>query len=126
MSGASGFNNLTADRKLREDERELIRFLLSGKYPTTSLENVLVTSRVRDMQDGGMGSIQFVRPEPQTLGKALVEAQYHDSDGVLVVITINSDKNRELFEVDLWKVDFFPLRRYPRPSDLFSVKTINA
>jgi uncharacterized lipoprotein YehR (DUF1307 family) len=68
----------------------------------------------------------FVRPEPQTLGEVLVEAQYHDSDGVLVVITIYSDKNRELFEVDIWKVDFSPLRRYPSPSDLFSVKTINA
>lgn len=69
------------------------------------------------MQDGGVGSIRFVGSQPP-MGKEVAEAQYLDSDGVLVSIVINTDRNGQLFEVDFWKVDFSPLRRYPRPSDL--------
>ena len=65
-----------------------------------------------------MGSIRFVQPEPRSFGKALVEAQYVDSDGVLVSIAVNADNSGDLFEVDFWKVDFSPLKRYPKPSDL--------
>ena len=28
------------------------------------------------------------------------------------------DEYGELFELDFWKVDFSPLRRYPQPQDL--------
>jgi hypothetical protein len=48
----------------------------------------------------------------------LMEAQYVDSDGVLVSIAVNAARNSDLLEVDFWKVDFSPLRRYPRPSDV--------
>jgi hypothetical protein len=117
MSDVSQFNDSFPSRELRGEEHELIRSLLSGLCATASLENMLTTSRVTDMRDGGMGSIRFVGSEPP-LGKTLVEAQYLDSDGVLVGIVINTDRNGQLFEVDFWKVDFSPLRRYPRPSDL--------
>jgi hypothetical protein len=79
---------------------------------------MLMGSRVADMHDGGMGSIRFVQPEPQPFGKELAEAQYVDSDGVLVSIALNTDIMGRLFELDFWKVDFSPLRRYPEPSDL--------
>ena len=65
-----------------------------------------------------MGSIRFVQTEPRTLRKALMEAEYTDSDGVLVSIVVNVDTHGDLFEVDFWKVDFSPLRRYPSPSDI--------
>lgn len=65
-----------------------------------------------------MGSIRFVQPESGSFGKAFAEAQYLDSDGVLVSIALNTDINGQLFELDFWKVDFSPLIRYPRPSDL--------
>jgi uncharacterized protein DUF6984 len=80
-------------------------------------EKTLATSLVIDMQDGGMGSVRFLGTEPH-LGKTLVEAKYLDADGVLVVIAVNTDVRGRLFELDFWKVDFSPLRRYPRPSDL--------
>ena len=79
---------------------------------------MLVKSRVVDMQDGGMGSIRFVGSEARTFGKVAAEAQYVDSDGVLVLITVNTDKENQLFEVDFWKVDFSPLKRYPKYSEL--------
>jgi hypothetical protein len=37
---------------------------------------------------------------------------------VLVSIAVNSDDRGELYEVDFWKVDFSPLRRYPNATDL--------
>jgi hypothetical protein len=117
MSNASQFTNSGPIRPLREEERELIRSLLRGAS-AQALEDTLPTSSVTDMQDGGMGSIRFVPPEPRSFGEALVEAEYVDSDGVLVSITINTDNKGDLLEVDFWKVDFSPLRRYPKPSDL--------
>lgn len=65
-----------------------------------------------------MGSIRFAGDERRIFGKALAEAQYTDDDGVLVSIAVNADKNGDLLEVDFWKVDFSPLKRYPMPSDL--------
>jgi hypothetical protein len=118
MSDASQFTNSLPVRPLREEERELIRSLLSGVSAKATLEDTLSASRVTGMQDGGMGSIRFVQPEPRSFGKVLVEAQYLDSDGVLVSITVNTDNNGDLFEVDFWKVDFSPLSHYPKPSDI--------
>jgi hypothetical protein len=83
MSDPSHLNDSLPGRALREEERELISSLLPGIY--TSL------SRVMHMQDGGMGGIRFFRSEPRSFGKALAEAQYLDSDGVLVSIVINAD-----------------------------------
>jgi hypothetical protein len=40
--------------------------------------------------------------------------------GALVTIELSIDERNELFEVDFWKADFSPLRRYPRPEDLKS------
>ena len=118
MTDASQFINSLPSRPLRDEERELIRSLLSRLSDQSELEHTLQASRVTDMQDGGMGSIRFVQPERRSFGKTLAEAQYVDSDGVVVSITINADQKGQLFEVDFWKVDFSPLKRYPKPSNL--------
>jgi hypothetical protein len=118
MSDSSELIGSPPPRHLRDQERELIRALLSDVSSEAALEGTLSASRVADMEDGGMGSIRFVQPERRSFGQTLVKAQYADSDGVLVSIAVNLDKNGDLFEVDFWKVDFSPLRRYPKPSDL--------
>ncbi len=46
-------------------------------------------------------------------GKEIGRAEYIDSDDVLVSITINSDDDGDLLELDFWKIDFSPLLRYP-------------
>ena len=102
---------------MREEERELIRFLLS-RTQAVSLDDTLGASPVVDMKDGGMGSIRFVGSEPRIMGKVIAEAEYVDSDGVLVSIPINSNNDDRLFEVDFWKVDFSSLKRYPKYSEL--------
>jgi len=117
MLDVSQFGN-SPIRPLRAEEQELIRALLSKSSSKESFEDTLTGSLVTDMEDGGMGSIRFIRPEPETMGKVLIEAQYKDSDGVPVSIALNLDKVGRLFELDFWKVDFSPLKRYPLPSDL--------
>jgi hypothetical protein len=118
MSDVSKFTKPVPGRPLREEERELIRSLLSRVSASAILEDILATSCVTDMDDGGMGSIRFVQSEPRTFGKRLAEAEYVDSDGVLVSIALNADSKGQLFELDFWKVDFSRLRRYPTPSEL--------
>ncbi|MGH9574110.1 MAG: DUF6984 family protein, partial [Candidatus Acidiferrales bacterium] len=90
MSEESQFGN-SPIRPLRLEERELIRSLLSRVPPDETLTTDLSESLVTDMQDGGMGSIRFVYPQPQLMGKTLIEAQYVDSDGVLVSMALNLD-----------------------------------
>jgi hypothetical protein len=48
----------------------------------------------------------------------LVTAHYIDEDQIPVIISINLDQEGRLFEIDFWKVDFSPLKRYPTPEEL--------
>jgi hypothetical protein len=72
------------------------------------------------MQDGGMGSVRFATAGASKAisGDPLSEAEYVYEDGVVVIIAINGDVDSQIREIDFWKVDFSPLRRYPTPSDL--------
>jgi hypothetical protein len=67
-----------------------------------------------------MCSLRFRSTDNQRrrLGKKIAEAEFTDEDGTLVSAAVNLDENGELFELDIWKVDFSPLKRYPRPEAL--------
>ena len=108
-----------ATRPLREDERNLLVAMLWGKPSRAELISSLDAATVEDMQDGGMGGIRFCSDDRwRTFGTAVAEAEYTDKDGVLVSIVVNTDARGALYEVDIWKVDFSPLRQYPSPLDL--------
>jgi hypothetical protein len=98
--------------------------MLAKRYANPELDVMLADAVVEDMRDGGMGSIRFLSPgqSKPVFGETIAEAEYTDDDGVLVMIVINVEKKGELYgelyEVDFWKVDFAPLKRYPLPSDL--------
>jgi hypothetical protein len=100
-------------RLLRSDEDSLIRALLGHVSDGEQLIRQLEGAQVRDTDDGGMGSLEFVGDERRSLGSCLVEAEYFDCDGVLVSIALNVDQDERLYELDMWKVDFSPLREYP-------------
>lgn len=104
-------------RNLRSEERSLIAALLSVSHQE-KLEALTSEIQARELLDGRMGSIRFDRAEPRRFGQELARAEYHDADGVLVSITVNLDDRGELFELDFWKVDFSPLKRYPKPSEV--------
>jgi hypothetical protein len=112
-------------RLLRQEEMDLIAAML-GKHPKQS---EIVTSLrghlVEGMEDGGMGNLRFKTPEDSRLHveKKIAEAEFVDDDGVLVSVTLTVGDDGELTELDVWKVDFKPLKRYPRPNELFIKST---
>ena len=89
--------------------RALLRHVTGGEQLLRQLE----LARVRDMDDGGMGSLKFAGDESRSLGSCLVEAEFLDRDGVPVSIALNADTYGRLYELDMWKVDFAPLQEYP-------------
>jgi hypothetical protein len=106
-------------RLLKKEEKTLLTALL--KSLEIDFQSQISSGLVEDMHDGGMGSIKFTNSEGnkiRSIGKSLAEAQYTDEDGIPVSIVVNADKNNELYELDFWKVDFSPLRRYPKPEQL--------
>lgn len=101
-------------RKLTDAEIAIVKKLCD--------ESVLVDLElqvVEVMPDGEMGSVKFV--DAEDFGAEIATAQFADADGVPVSVAINVDKAGRLFEIDMWKVDFSPLIRYPRPEDLYSI-----
>jgi hypothetical protein len=107
-------------RSLRQEECELLLSLLNHSPEGPSLCNQEGLYAV-DLKDGGMGSIRITRgqdPPQRRIARELVTATYTDEDGVLVYVSLNNDQEEQPFEIDIWKVDFSPLRRYPRPLDL--------
>ena len=50
------------------------------------------------------------------MGIQAVAGEFTDLDGVPVSVALNLDSEGKLYELDLWKVDFSALRRWPQPS----------
>ena len=109
---------------MRLEERELIRFLVTGMLPEEQINRSLTGACASDVRDGGMRSILFKGPAGRKMGAELVEAHYHDLDGVLVSISVNLDTSGELFELDFWKVDFSPLKKYPKCSEIVTKRRV--
>lgn len=107
-------------RLLHDYERRLLESLLAQHPDIVRFRQELPTYFVRDMQDGGMGSIRFLShsEKERQFGTAIVEALYFDEDGVAVNIAVNIDNHGDLYEVDFWKADFSSLNRYPTPNEL--------
>ena len=111
---------MSAWRKLRKEEAALIAAMVRNNPKANELLRSLSEHPVEDMNDGGMRSLRFRTADnrPVRFGKKIAEAEFTDEDGTLVSAVVNVDENGELFELDFWKVDFSPLKRYPRPEQL--------
>jgi hypothetical protein len=99
---------MEAARTLTPAERELVHLLLASKKDPRT-----VTNSVLDMRDGGMGSLRFSGSEQRCYGSTLAEAEFKDADGTPVSVALMLDETGDLFELDIWKVDFSPLVRIP-------------
>ena len=111
---------MSAWRKLRKEEIDLITAMARHSPKSNEVVRSLSGRLVEDMKDGGMGSLRFKDAENQErrLGKKIAEAEFTDQDGIPVNAVLNLDDNGELFELDMWKMDFSALKRYPRPEEL--------
>jgi hypothetical protein len=94
--------------------------LIASKGDNQRLAECLSDILVEEMDDGGMGSLRFVddRVDNRKFGAQVAEAAFLDEDGVPVSITLNIDERGELFELDLFKADNTPLRRFPLIGDI--------
>jgi hypothetical protein len=73
-------------------------------------------SQVEEMADGEMGSLRFCKANKDyhsKFGRAIVQGEFADRDGVPVSFTVNVYQRDAIFELDLWKVDFSPLQHLP-------------
>ena len=109
-------------RSLRDDETKLVANMLALVPNNERLLMQLVSCRVQEMNDGGMGSLKFLVHEmgelKRHIGKCVCEAEFLDADGMQVSVALNLDQNGDLFELDVWKKDFSPLIRYPASSEI--------
>lgn len=94
--------------------------LVEGRPEAKDIVPHLPDAEVEDMRDVGMGSVTFLRSgsAARRFGRQLRSATCIDVDGVAVSITVNLDQNGNLFELDFFKGDFSPLKRFPWPSEL--------
>lgn len=95
-------------------ERGLMAFMLKRLPNTEQMLAQLPTAEVEEMNDGGMGSLLFVSNKKlRKFGSSIAEIQFDDVDKTPVLASIYLDEEGELFELDIWKVDFTPLKRIP-------------
>jgi len=97
-------------------EIRLIEFLVQKallNLPTDWSENLFV----RSMDDGQMGSLCLfpsgLEKSDRSFGRQASEFKFKDKDGTYVIASLYLDKAGDLFELDLWKVDFSALISLP-------------
>jgi hypothetical protein len=103
-------------RRPTEAELRLLRSLVEKsstadlRLPSDWAERLQVES----MDDGGMGSLRLWPAESigqvRQMGSRASELQLQDSDGVAVILSLNIDQHGRLFELDVWKTDFGPVK----------------
>jgi len=102
-------------RRIKPDEaallRQLIREAALGQVHLG--EDGVDDLQVRDMLDGGMGSLRIVHSDERQphFGAEVAKLAFHDSDGVYVDVTLNLDQHGRLFEMDVFKADGTAVRR---------------
>ncbi len=103
-------------RKPTEQELRFIDYMIregQGKIHKGWSENLMVAP----MDDGGMGSLLLYphgeAKQGREFGRTLFDIEFKDADNVPVVASLNLDQHGDLFELDIWKVNFDPLIRLP-------------
>jgi hypothetical protein len=100
-------------RSITNQEKELIHHLVC-RIPSNTKEYKIPTMVIQ-LDDGGMGSLQL---NIDSYGRDLIQVKYKDSDGQLVLITLVEGKSGELYELDIWKVDFTSLKKFPSVDEI--------
>ena len=100
-------------RKLTSQEKKIIiKLLQTNKSKLEEFTQQINNYLVEPMNDGGMRSIRFIRnsKEKRMLGEVIAEEEFIDEDQIPVLISLNLDSEGEFFELDIWKVDFSPVK----------------
>lgn len=92
-----------------------MRYLIAQAGINADLESL----QVEPMQDGGMGSLAFAPiTASRKFGREAAACHFFDADGTLVSASLNLDQGGRILEMDVWRVDYAPLRRWPALEDI--------
>lgn len=107
-------------RRIREEEIILAKHLLvlGKKNP----DEYSFAKEVDEYEGGVMGSINFTLGDSGDYAGDIVQVEYHDQDGIRVLITLTQNSKGELLDMDFWKENFTKLLQYPKPVEV-SVNT---
>jgi len=102
-------------RKLRLEEVSLITRMIKNTDEGGCIISKLEDLIVEEMKDGGMGSLRVVIPgeDKRVYSRELAKVDLFDVDQVPVFISINLDADGNFFELDVFKGDFSPLKKFP-------------
>jgi len=102
-------------RKLKESEIALITWMIKGTDEGRRIIGKLNEISVEEMNDGGMGSLKVVvdGEDRRVYSRDLAKVDLYDIDGVPVFISVNLDTDENFFELDIFKADFSPLKKFP-------------
>lgn len=99
-----------------EKEHKLIKeliFLSEKDYLYSQLENLMVA----ELEDGKMGSLSLMPKGIKNKGNKQIEICsekiFKDVDDVTVIASLYIDEIGNLYELDIWKVDYTPLISLP-------------
>ena len=106
---------MSQTRKIRENERELIVFLLEKLY--LNVADYPINEEVFEYEGGKMGSISL-NNNPEAYAGDLIQVEYIDTDNTTVLITLTHDAEGQLLDLDFWKTDFSKLLKYPSTQDI--------
>jgi hypothetical protein len=95
-------------RSLSNLETRLVEHLIrAAAGDSDRLIASLERAKVREMDDGGQGSLRFEQLSPRRrYGRQLSEFRFTDLDGVPVSATLNLDQFGDLYELDIFKGNF--------------------
>ena len=99
------------NRPLTEEERNLVELVLSASK--SSIPVPRSGTIVRPLTDGGMGSVSFDLLGDRRFGSLVGDLKFVDADGVPVLASVYADRDGNLFELDLFKVDFSAVHTLP-------------
>jgi hypothetical protein len=102
-------------RKIRENEKELIVFLLEKL--NLNIADYPINEEVFEYEGGKMGSISL-NNNPDSYAGDLIQVEYIDTDNTPVMITLTHDTEGQLLDLDFWKTDFSKLLKYPALSEI--------
>ena len=106
-----------AYRRPTRVEGRLLAQLSAAADLAGSLQSWLQVVLVEPIGDGGMGSLRLQVPDvPRATGHQLAirsELIFKDADDVDVLVSLYCDANGVPVELDIWKVDYMPVVRFP-------------
>lgn len=102
-------------RKLRREEVSLITWMIKNTDECERILSELEDLTVEEMTDGGMGSLRVVisGEDNRVYSRELAKVDLFDIDQIPVFISINLDADGNFFELDVFKGDFSPLKKFP-------------